>query len=97
LEKCESAVAPLDAGSAQVKRRWTGGIGNGGGGYDQRIRHDTFGYASIRMNPEQLRRAAICINRKLERGKAFEFGASAVKQDKATASLTSFRVEKESP
>jgi hypothetical protein len=41
-------------------------------GYDDRISHDTFGYASNRMNPEQLRRAGIFINRKLKRGKAFE-------------------------
>ena len=41
-------------------------------GYDDRISHDTFGYASNRMNPEQLRRAARFINRKLKRGKAFE-------------------------
>jgi hypothetical protein len=41
-------------------------------GYDERISHDTFGYASDRMNPEQLRRAAYYINRKLKRGKAFE-------------------------
>jgi len=41
-------------------------------GYDERISHDTFGYASNRMNPEQLRRAGMFINRKLKRGKAFE-------------------------
>ena len=41
-------------------------------GYDERISHDTFGYASNRMNPEQLRRAGRFINRKLKRGKAFE-------------------------
>jgi hypothetical protein len=41
-------------------------------GYAQRISHDTFGYASNRMNPEQLRRAGRFINRKLKRGKAFE-------------------------
>jgi hypothetical protein len=41
-------------------------------GYHERISHDTFGYASNRMNPEQLRRAGIFINRKLKRGKAFE-------------------------
>jgi len=41
-------------------------------GYPERISHDTFGYASNRMNPEQLRRAGIFINRKLKRGKAFE-------------------------
>ena len=41
-------------------------------GYKDRISHDTFGYASNRMNPEQLRRAGMFINRKLKRGKAFE-------------------------
>jgi hypothetical protein len=41
-------------------------------GYDERISHDTFGYASNRMDPEQLRRAGRFINRKLKRGKAFE-------------------------
>lgn len=41
-------------------------------GYRQEISHDTFGYASARMDPDQLRRAAIWINRKLKRGKAFE-------------------------
>jgi Transposase DDE domain len=41
-------------------------------GYDERISHDTFGYASNRMDPEQLGRAARFINRKLKRGKAFE-------------------------
>lgn len=41
-------------------------------GYPQEISHDTFGYASARMDPDRLRRAAIWINRKLKRGKAFE-------------------------
>ncbi len=41
-------------------------------GYSQEISHDTFGYASARMDPAQLRRAGIWINRKLKRGKAFE-------------------------
>jgi hypothetical protein len=41
-------------------------------GYPQEISHDTFAYASARMDPDQLRRAAIWINRKLKRGKAFE-------------------------
>jgi Transposase DDE domain len=41
-------------------------------GYDQSISHDTFAYASNRMNPEQLRRAGTFINRKLKRGKSFE-------------------------
>ena len=34
-------------------------------GYLEPISHDTFGYASNRMNPEPLRRAARFINRKL--------------------------------
>jgi hypothetical protein len=41
-------------------------------GYHQTISHDTFGYASNRMRPEQLSRAGRFINRKLKRGKAFE-------------------------
>jgi hypothetical protein len=41
-------------------------------GYHHAISHDTFGYASERLDPQQLRRAAIWINRKLKRGKAFE-------------------------
>jgi hypothetical protein len=41
-------------------------------GYHDCISHDTFGYASQRMNPEQLRRAAVFINRKLKRGKSLE-------------------------
>jgi hypothetical protein len=41
-------------------------------GYRHPISHDTFGYASERMDPEQLRRAGTWINRKLKRGKAFE-------------------------
>lgn len=41
-------------------------------GYRKRISHDTFGYASNQMDPEQLRRAGRFINRKLKRGKAFE-------------------------
>ena len=41
-------------------------------GYPHGISHDTFGYASERLDPDQLRRAAIWINRKLKRGKAFE-------------------------
>jgi len=41
-------------------------------GYPDRISHDTFGYASNRMNPELLCRAGCFINRKLKRGKAFE-------------------------
>jgi hypothetical protein len=41
-------------------------------GYRDPISHDTFGYAANRMDPEQLRRAARFINRKLKRGKALE-------------------------
>lgn len=41
-------------------------------GYRHPISHDTFGYASERLDPEQLRRAAFWINHKLKRGKAFE-------------------------
>lgn len=41
-------------------------------GYHDRISHDAFGYASDRMNPKQLRRASIFINRKLKRGKSLE-------------------------
>lgn len=41
-------------------------------GYREPISHDTFGFASNRMNPERLRRAGIFINRKLKRGKGFE-------------------------
>jgi hypothetical protein len=41
-------------------------------GYPESISHDTFGYASNRMHPERLQRAARFINRKLKRGKAFE-------------------------
>ena len=42
------------------------------GGYPDQISHDTFGYVSERLDPAQLRRAGIWINRKLQRGKAFE-------------------------
>ena len=41
-------------------------------GYHGRISHDAFGYASNRMNPEQLRRAGVFINKKLKRGKSLE-------------------------
>ena len=41
-------------------------------GYPHPISHDTFGYASERMDPAQLRRVAIWIHHKLKRGKAFE-------------------------
>lgn len=41
-------------------------------GYEQKISHDTFGYVSEHFDPEQLRRGASWINRKLKRGKAFE-------------------------
>lgn len=43
-------------------------------GYKGQISHDTFGYVSERLDPEQLRRGAIWINRRLKRGKAFEAG-----------------------
>ena len=41
-------------------------------GYAGAISDDTFGYVSERLDPEQLRRAARYIHRKLKRGKAFE-------------------------
>jgi hypothetical protein len=41
-------------------------------GHPGRISHDTFGYVSERLDPAQLRRAGVWINRKLKRGKAFE-------------------------
>ncbi len=41
-------------------------------GYQGSISHDTFGYASNRMEPQRLRRALRFINRKLKRGKGFE-------------------------
>ncbi len=41
-------------------------------GYSGAISDDTFGYVSERLDPEQLRRAARYIHRKLKRGKAFE-------------------------
>jgi hypothetical protein len=41
-------------------------------GYFAPISHDTFGYASERMDPERLRRALRFINRKLKRGKGLE-------------------------
>jgi hypothetical protein len=41
-------------------------------GYPHPISHDTFGYVSEHLDPEQLRRAGSWINRKLKRGKAFE-------------------------
>jgi hypothetical protein len=43
-------------------------------GYGHPISHDTFGYVSARMDPVQLRRGAVWINRRLKRGKAFEAG-----------------------
>jgi hypothetical protein len=45
-------------------------------GHPRPISHDTFGYVSERLDPEQLRRAGIWINRKLKRGKAFEASKS---------------------
>jgi hypothetical protein len=41
-------------------------------GYRHPISHDTFGYVSERLDPAQLRRAGVWINRKLKRGKALE-------------------------
>jgi hypothetical protein len=41
-------------------------------GYLAPISHDTFGYASNRMDPQKLCRAGVFINRRLKRGKAFE-------------------------
>jgi hypothetical protein len=41
-------------------------------GYPGKISHDTFGYVSERLDPAQLRRAGVWINRKLKRGKALE-------------------------
>ena len=41
-------------------------------GYHHPISHDTFGYASERLDPPQLRRAGVWICRKLKRGKALE-------------------------
>jgi hypothetical protein len=47
-------------------QRWVGHPGP--------ISHDTFGYVSERLDPEQLRRGACWINRQLKRGKAFAAG-----------------------
>lgn len=41
-------------------------------GYNNTISHDTFGYVSERMDPDQLRRVGVWICRRLKRGKAFE-------------------------
>jgi hypothetical protein len=41
-------------------------------GYKDKISHDTLAYVSERLDPEQLRRGATWINRKLKRGKALE-------------------------
>ena len=41
-------------------------------GYPDRVSHDALGYASDRMDPEQLRRAGVFISKKLKRGKSFE-------------------------
>lgn len=57
-------LAPLAAETQLPQwQRWVG--------YPQPISHDTFGYVSARMNPDQLRRAARWIVRRLKRGKAF--------------------------
>jgi hypothetical protein len=41
-------------------------------GYRHAISHDTMGYVAERLNPDQLRRSQVWINRHLKRGKAFE-------------------------
>jgi hypothetical protein len=41
-------------------------------GYSNPISHDTFGYASERLDPAHWRRAGVWIHRKLKKGKAFE-------------------------
>jgi len=41
-------------------------------GHQGMISHDTFGYVSERLDPEQLGRAVRWVNRRLKRGKAFE-------------------------
>jgi hypothetical protein len=41
-------------------------------GYADLISHDTFGYASERLDPAAWRRAGVWIHRKLKKGKAFE-------------------------
>ncbi len=46
-------------------------------GYQHPISHDTFGYVSERLDPEQLRRVAVWIGHKLKRGKAFEANKTA--------------------
>ena len=46
-------------------------------GYQHPISHDTFGYVSERLDPEQLRRVAVWIAHKLKRGKAFEANKTA--------------------
>ena len=59
-------------------------------GYRHPISHDTFGYASQRMDPAQLRRAAVWINRKLKRGKAFGTTKSTVCWQSAWTPMNSF-------
>ena len=46
-------------------------------GYQHPISHDTFGYVSERLDPDQLRRVAVWIAHKLKRGKAFEANKTA--------------------
>jgi len=59
------SLSPLEEATKLPQwQRWVG--------YPDRIRHDTFGYAGNRMNPEQLCQAGCFIHRKLKRGKAFE-------------------------
>jgi hypothetical protein len=58
-------LAPLETETQLPQwQRWVG--------YHQPISHDTFGYVSARMHPDQLRRAGRWIVRQLKRGKAFE-------------------------
>ncbi len=59
-------------------------------GYQHPISHDTFGYVSERLDPEQLRRAAIWINYKLKRGKAFDASKSTVCWSSAWTPTKSF-------
>jgi hypothetical protein len=56
-------LAPLETETQLPQwQRWVG--------YDQPISHDTFGYVSERLDPDQLRRAGRWIVRQLKRGKA---------------------------
>jgi hypothetical protein len=60
-----SSFEQLDAETRQPQwQRWVG--------YAKRISHDVFGYVSERLDPAQLRRAAVWIVRTLKRAKSFE-------------------------